>query len=103
VIKVSDKASQKIKSLGKDAIHVFVQRGGCAEYKYGFSFKDAEGLVLEDNGIKVIIGEEDMDKLKDIHIDHESSLMSEKFFISENPYVSEKCGCGISFRGGNNY
>ena len=58
--------------------------------------------ILSD-GIKVFIKPEDMDKLQDINIDHESSVMSEKFFIAENPYVTDKCGCGISFRGSKNH
>ena len=106
MVRVSDRAARKMRSLGQDSIRVFIQKGGCAEYKYGFAFpKNTDSIdehkILEDNGVKVWVELADLDKLGDIELDHESSLMNEKFVVANNPYVIEKCGCGISFKGRN--
>jgi len=85
----------------KEHICVYLEKGGCAEYKYKFSFIKPEGEceTFVTDGIRVIIPVRDIDKLSQIEIDHESNLLGEKFVISHNPYVTEKCGCGISIRG----
>ena len=101
MISITNKAADKLRSLDRSAIRIFLQKGGCATYKYGFSLDmDTPDLIkTSHNGIDIMVSEEDLDKLSEVEIDHESNLMGEKFVIGFNPYATEKCRCGISFSG----
>jgi iron-sulfur cluster assembly accessory protein len=102
MISLTDRAASKIVSKGKKHIYLYLEKGGCAEYKYCFAFTEP-GLSCTSfsvGEIEVRIPEQDLEKLSLVEIDYESNLLGEKFIIARNPYVTEKCSCGISIKGG---
>lgn len=99
MIIVTAKAKEKILALG-GRLYLSLENGGCAEYKYKFSLEvfPEVAQVFDCEGVTVTIPESEAEKLSRVVIDYESSLIRRGFTISENPYVAEKCRCGISFR-----
>ena len=103
MIIVTSNALEKIRTLPSRSIHIFVEQGGCAEYKYRFtSIPNMTGsyeiVNLSVDNINIVIKKVDLSKLSDVEIDFESSLIGSRFVIKSNPKAIDKCKCGISFR-----
>ncbi|MCE2507848.1 MAG: iron-sulfur cluster insertion protein ErpA [Nitrosopumilaceae archaeon] len=105
LITVSDKAATKIKEFmaEEDAkpeyLRVYVQGGGCSGLSYGMGFEkapDADDLVIEETGVKLLVDSMSLDHLKGANIDYIDSLMGSGFKIN-NPNVVKSCSCGHSF------
>lgn len=106
MIKVNDRAKEKIKSLlsneGKTAdsfVRVGVQGGGCSGLMYNLDFDSKlteNDKIFEDNDIKIVVDKKSMLYLLGTELDFSDGLNGKGFsFI--NPNASRTCGCGESF------
>ena len=80
-------------------LRVYVQGGGCSGLSYGMGFEktsEEDDLVIEENGVKMVIDSYSVDYLKGASIDYIESLMGAGFKIN-NPNVTKSCSCGHSF------
>src|SRR5579862_5685135 len=100
-------AAQKVSELlekeglsGQKDLRVFVQGGGCAGMSYGMVFDemDEEGddLVVEANGVRIILDSMSAGVLSGTEIDYVDGLMGQGFTFS-NPNAKGSCACGHSF------
>jgi len=102
--KVSDRAFARLSEInqGADApkcLRVAVEGGGCSGFQYDISLTEspeAEDLVLERDGQKVLVDAVSRPFLANAVIDFSNELIGARFVI-ENPNVSSSCGCGTSF------
>lgn len=89
------------KDIPDHGLRVFVSGGGCSGMQYGMAFEAAlqEGdLVVEDQGVKLIVDPVSITYLEGASIDYlEDDLMGGGFKI-DNPNAVASCGCGHSFR-----
>ena len=80
-------------------LRVLISGGGCSGFQYGFTLdkKTEEGdVVIENQGVKLLIDPVSAQYLEGAKIDYKESLASSHFEIS-NPNVTTTCGCGSSF------
>ncbi len=105
MITVTTKAAEKIKEFMKEEsenpqyLRVYVQGGGCSGLSYGMGFEktpEEDDLVMEENGIKLLVDSYSVDHLKGANVDYIESLMGSGFKIN-NPNVTKSCSCGHSF------
>ena len=105
VITITTKAAEKVaefmKQEGNNSLYlrVYVSGGGCSGLSYGMGFEenpDEDDLVLEQNGIKILVDNYSQKYLKGANVDYIESLMGSGFKIS-NPNVTKSCSCGHSF------
>jgi len=105
LVTVSSKAAEKIKEFMKEEsdspqyLRVYVQGGGCSGLSYGMGFEkesEEDDLVIEENGVKILIDSYSIDHLKGANVDYIESLMGSGFKIN-NPNVTKSCSCGSSF------
>lgn len=90
------------KNVPDHGLRVFVSGGGCSGMQYGMAL-EAEPRpydhVVEHSGIKVFIDPTSMMYLSGCTIDYVDSLMGGGFSI-DNPNAVSTCGCGHSFKTG---
>ena len=80
-------------------LRIFVAGGGCSGFKYGFTFdeqQDEGDMVVEHNGIRVLIDATSLIYLDGIEVDYVEDLNGSQFVI-KNPRAASSCGCGQSF------
>lgn len=80
-------------------MRVAVEGGGCSGFQYKFDFADspeADDIVLERDGAKVVIDEMSLEFLEGSEIDYAHELIGSAFKI-HNPNATAGCGCGTSF------
>ena len=80
-------------------LRVAVEGGGCSGFQYTFDFADApnaDDLVLERDGAKVLIDEMSLEFIEGSEIDYANELIGAAFKIN-NPNATANCGCGTSF------
>ncbi|MDE1863086.1 MAG: iron-sulfur cluster insertion protein ErpA [Thaumarchaeota archaeon] len=104
-ITITPKAAEKVASFMKEEaekpefLRVYVQGGGCSGLSYGMGFEkkaEEDDLVIEENGVKMLVDSYSADYLKGASIDYIESLMGAGFKIN-NPNVTKSCSCGHSF------
>ncbi len=104
-VSITDKASEKVKSLLKEkgaesgALRVFVAGGGCSGYQYGMAIAqevEEDDFVLEHGGVRLLIDPESAPLLKGAEIDYVEDIMKSGFTIF-NPNAVKSCACGSSF------
>lgn len=105
MITITEKAATKIRefmaeeSEKPEYLRVYVQGGGCSGLSYGMGFEktpEEDDLVLEQNGVKLLVDSYSVDHLKGANVDYIESLMGSGFKIN-NPNVTKSCSCGHSF------
>lgn len=102
--KVTDRAYARLSEInaasGKDqALRVAVDGGGCSGFQYDITLADAgadDDLVLEKDGVRVLIDPVSLPFLADATIDFSQELIGARFIV-ENPNATSSCGCGTSF------
>lgn len=101
--KVTDRAFAQIDAINSASadvkcLRVAVEGGGCSGFQYEIKLDDAadDDLVLEKDGVKVLIDPISLPFLTDAVIDYSQELIGARFVI-ENPNASSSCGCGTSF------
>lgn len=102
---LTPKAAEMVKTIMKNegresaALRVTVMPGGCAGYTYGLDFADAaasDDVVVESEGVKVLINEDVEPLVHGAKLDFVESLQGAGFVL-DNPNATSSCGCGKSF------
>ena len=102
--KVTDRAFARLATINAEAgefkcLRVAVEGGGCSGFQYDISLEDApeaEDLVLEKEGNRVLVDPVSLPFLSNAEIDFAEELIGARFVIN-NPNASASCGCGTSF------
>ena len=85
---------------GKPAIlRLSVEGGGCSGFQYKFGLADApegEDLVVERDGVQLVVDAVSLDLLTGSEVDYVESLGGSAFKVT-NPNAASGCGCGSSF------
>ena len=80
-------------------LRIAVSGGGCSGFQYGFSLDDArqaDDVVFQRDGVKVVIDSVSLDLLHGAEIDFVEDLVGSSFQV-RNPNATSSCGCGNSF------
>lgn len=101
---ITDRAAKRINEIAasepaKPLFRVSVSGGGCSGFQYGFAFEpaaEADDVVLEKDGAKVLIDSISLGYLAGSEIDFVDELIGQAFKI-KNPNATSSCGCGTSF------
>ena len=107
MISITESTAEKInKAVSEQDINgkhlrVGVFPGGCGggyQYALGFDDQTENDTTVEANGLKVLVNNDDLDKIKGTEIDYIVSEMGEGFRVNNpNPVPKGKkgeCGCG---------
>lgn len=100
--KVTDRAFARLHEIGAgadgQALRVAVEGGGCSGFQYEIKLDtpEADDLVLEKDGERVLVDQVSLPFLAGAVIDFTEELIGARFTI-ENPNASSSCGCGTSF------
>lgn len=106
VVTITDRAADKAKNLletrglNSGALRVFVVGGGCSGYQYGMAIApevEADDLVLEENGVRLVVDPDSAKLLSGAEVDYVEDLMKSGFQIF-NPNAVKSCACGSSFQ-----
>ena len=105
IIKLSDKAADRIKSiLSNDksslGVRIGVKSGGCAGMSYVMEYaneKKPNEEIIEEKGVKVFIDPKAIIYLLGTEMDYKEDKFSSQF-VFKNPNETERCGCGESFK-----
>ena len=105
VIKLSDKAAERIKEIlseNKDSlgVRIGVKSGGCAGMSYIMEYakiQQPNDELIEDKGVKVFIDPSAIMYLLGTEMDYKVEEFSSSF-VFNNPNETERCGCGESFK-----
>jgi iron-sulfur cluster assembly accessory protein len=104
-VTVTDRAARKITEIlspepAPAAFRVSVEGGGCSGFQYRFDVDRtapaADDLVIERDGIKVVVDPISLQYMAGSKIDFVDELIGASFKI-ENPKATAGCGCGTSF------
>jgi Iron-sulfur cluster assembly accessory protein len=80
-------------------LRLSVSGGGCSGFQYNFELDDqasADDLVIEKDGVKVVIDTTSLEFLGGSEIDYVDDLIGAAFRVN-NPNAVSSCGCGSSF------
>jgi len=101
--KAADKAKELFKEKGLEseaALRVFVVGGGCSGYQYGMALArrpDEDDIVIEHDGVKLVVDPDSASLLEGAEIDYVDDLMKAGFTL-HNPNAVRSCACGSSFQ-----
>jgi iron-sulfur cluster insertion protein len=95
--RVTDRAFARLSEIG-GALRVAVEGGGCSGFQYDIKLDDPapDDLVLEKDGVRVLIDPVSLPFLADAEIDFADELIGARFVVN-NPNATSSCGCGTSF------
>ena len=100
---VADRAYARLAEIARltgqsKALRVAVEGGGCPGFQYDIKLDDAQAddLVLERAGHRVLVDAVSLPYLSGAVIDFTEELIGARFVI-QNPNASASCGCGTSF------
>ncbi len=101
--KVTDRAYARLAEINEaagenKALRVAVEGGGCSGFQYDIKLDEVrdDDLVLEKDGVKVVVDPVSLPFLQNATIDFSQELIGARFVI-DNPNASSSCGCGTSF------
>ncbi|MEC9434423.1 MAG: iron-sulfur cluster assembly accessory protein [Pseudomonadota bacterium] len=102
--RVTDRAFARLAEIAGDAgapalLRVAVEGGGCSGFQYDIRLEEtaeADDLVLEKDGQKVLVDPVSLPFLSGAVIDFTDELIGAKFAV-DNPNATSSCGCGTSF------
>ena len=80
-------------------IRLGVRTSGCSGMAYVLEFADeseADDVIFEDHGVKVLVDPKSMLYLEGTELDYTREGLNEGFKFN-NPNVKDACGCGESF------
>jgi len=103
-ITLTDAAANRVKSFlanrGKGVgLRLGVRTSGCSGMAYVLEFADEvedDDLVIENNGVKVLVDPKSLIYLEGTELDYGKEGINEGFRFN-NPNVKDLCGCGESF------
>lgn len=92
--------TKQLKARGEGiGLSLGVKTSGCSGFSYVLGYADeqsANETVFEQFGVKVLVKDEDLDKLDGIELDYAKEGINEAFKF-RNPNATGECGCGKSF------
>ncbi|MCF1710066.1 iron-sulfur cluster insertion protein ErpA [Tabrizicola sp. J26] len=101
--KVTDRAFARLAEIAEltgDArpLRVAVEGGGCSGFQYDIKLDDptSDDLVIEKDGVKVLVDSVSLPFLENAVIDFTEELIGARFVV-QNPNATSSCGCGTSF------
>lgn len=101
--RVTDRAFARLAEIAeltgtKRPLRVSVDGGGCSGFQYDIRLDEAEAgdLVIEKDGLSVLVDEISLPFLQNAVIDFSEELIGARFVI-DNPNATASCGCGTSF------
>ncbi len=101
--KVTDRAFARLAEIAEttgDArpLRVAVEGGGCSGFQYDIKLDEPapDDLVLEKNGVRVLVDAVSLPFLENAVIDFTEELIGARFVV-QNPNATSSCGCGTSF------
>jgi iron-sulfur cluster assembly accessory protein len=86
------------KNLQDYALRLFISGGGCSGFQYGLALDNnirAEDLIIETNGIRLVIDEVSIKYLQGVTVDY--GRHDDQRIQIINPNAVSSCGCGQSF------
>ena len=103
-VTVTDRAFARLAEIAAEAgetkaLRVAVLGGGCSGFQYEIQLEDgptADDMVIEKDGMRVLIDPESRPFLEGSVIDFTDELIGARFAV-QNPNASSTCGCGTSF------
>ncbi len=100
--KAAEKATALLSEKGQPeaSLRVFVVGGGCSGYQYGMAVAEApeaDDMVIEDNGVRILVDKDSQSLITGAEIDYADDLMKSGFTIY-NPTAVSSCACGNSFQ-----
>jgi iron-sulfur cluster assembly accessory protein len=103
-VTVTERAARKISDIlaregAPSVLRVSVEGGGCSGFQYRFDIDRApaaDDLVVERDGIKVVVDPISLQYMAGSKIDYVDELIGASFKV-ENPKATAGCGCGTSF------
>lgn len=96
VARVRDMVTKRGSGIG---LRIGVTKSGCSGYSYALDFAETvadNDVVIEQDGVKVVIDQESMPVLADMELDFVKQGLNQSFKFN-NPNVVSSCGCGESF------
>ena len=82
-----------------EGLRLGVKKSGCSGFAYVLDFADsinADDVVYEQDGVKVIVATDSLSFLDGMELDYVREGLN-SFFKFNNPNVKDNCGCGESF------
>lgn len=103
-ISLTPAAAERVRSFlakrGKgEGLRLGVRTSGCSGMAYVIEYADAieaQDLVYECNGVKLIVDPKSLTYLDGTEVDYTREGLNEGFKFN-NPNVKDSCGCGESF------
>ena len=103
-VRLSERAARRIAEIvaaepTTPLLRVSVEGGGCSGFQYKFDLvaaSEADDLVIERAGARVLIDPVSLEYLGGSEIDFVDDLIGQSFKI-HNPNATASCGCGTSF------
>ena len=89
----------EIGGVGKAALRVAVNGGGCSGFQYEFKLdatRAEDDLSFEHNGATVVVDAISLEIVAGSTLDFVDDLMGQSFRM-QNPKAKSSCGCGTSF------
>ena len=80
-------------------LRLSVEGGGCSGFQYKFELAElpeADDLVVERDGVRLVVDAVSLDLLTGSEVDYVESLGGAAFKVT-NPNAASGCGCGSSF------
>jgi len=96
VARVRDMVTKRGAGIG---LRIGVTKSGCSGYSYALDYAETiadNDIVIEQDGVKVVIDQESMPVLDDLVLDFVKQGLNQSFKFN-NPNVVSSCGCGESF------
>lgn len=108
ILNLTSAASTKVRELLEQegdptlGLRVFVAGGGCSGMQYGMTLDESQDgdVVMEIDGVRVLIDEMSAGYISGSEVDYVDSLMGAGFTVN-NPNAVSTCGCGHSFKTAN--
>ena len=101
--RVTDRAFERLAEIAAQTgdarpLRVAVEGGGCSGFQYEIRLDEAgpDDLVLEKDGVKVLVDAVSLPFLENAVIDFSDELIGARFVV-QNPNATSSCGCGTSF------
>lgn len=77
------------------------KQSGCSGFSYVVDYADeineADDLVFESHGVKVVVDKQSLKNLEGMTVDYVKNNVLNEGFEFINPNVQDMCGCGESF------
>jgi iron-sulfur cluster assembly protein len=103
-ISLTESAATRVRSFlekrGRGVgLRIGVRKSGCSGYAYTIDYADAidaDDVVFDRDGVKVIVDSESLGLIDGTEVDFVKDGLNEAFKF-RNPNVKGECGCGESF------